>query len=152
MKKKEHMNLASLVRSPTSFSSLFLSVLVRCGGLFIVGTFNVGVDTVAFVFDCILSYCLLLVEGVGFKSSTSLFEFLSIFKNRRGAQTGFFFPYEIFPRSIACALHHTCEKGTYTAHLICVTCANSGDKQAKFQKMQKEKENLDNIGPYCTFQ
>ncbi len=90
------MNLASLVRSPTSFSSLVVSLLVRSGVFIInlVGTFDVGVDMVVFVFDCILSHCLLLVEGlgVGFTSSTSLVEFLTIIKIDavRGAQPDLF--------------------------------------------------------------
>ncbi len=100
------MNLASLVRSPTSFSSLFLSVLVRRGGLFIVGTFGVGAvdNMVVFDFDCILSHCLLLVEGlgVGFKFSKSLVEFLTILKNRQRCVTGFFFLLKFFTEYCMC--------------------------------------------------
>ncbi len=90
--EKRSMNLASLVRSPTSFCSLFLFVLVN-----LVRNFDVGVDMVGFVLDCILPHCLLLFEGlwVGFKSSTSFVEFLTILKRTRCA-TRFFFLVKFF--------------------------------------------------------
>ncbi len=69
------------------------------------GTFVVGVDTVVFVLDCILSHCLLLVEGlgVGFKSSIFLVEFLTIIKiDARAVHNRIFVPCEIY-HGIACA-------------------------------------------------